>query len=47
MYDDRIGPGANLPEDAIYPINLADDTASRWMAPIAMSSISKAAPSRR
>ncbi|MGB9647706.1 MAG: DUF1214 domain-containing protein [Stellaceae bacterium] len=26
MYDDRIGSGANLPEDAIYPINLADDT---------------------
>ena len=26
MYDDRIGSGANLPEDAIYPINLAGDT---------------------
>jgi hypothetical protein len=31
------GLGANVPKDAIYPINLADDTGSRWMAPIAMS----------
>jgi hypothetical protein len=41
------GLGANVPKDAIYPINLADDTGSRWMAPIAMSCISKAAPFRQ
>ena len=27
----QVGLGANLPEDAIYPLNLGDDPASRWM----------------
>ena len=26
-----LGLGANLPEDAIYPMLLADSTGSRWM----------------
>jgi hypothetical protein len=36
----QFGLGANLPEDAIYPLNLADDRASRWMAVATMSCIS-------
>ena len=28
----QLGLGANLPEDAIYPLNLADETANRSMA---------------
>jgi len=43
----QLGLGANLPEDAIYPLNIADETGSRWTGQIATSSISKKAPFRR
>jgi hypothetical protein len=43
----QLGLGANLPEDAIYRSTSPTTRASRWRAPIATSSISKAAPFRR
>ena len=44
----QLGLGANLPEDAIYPLNLADDgPASRSTAPATTPSISTRAKRRR
>ena len=43
----QVGLGANLPEDAIYPLNLGDETGSRSMARTSTRCISKRAPRRR
>ena len=40
------GLGANLPEDAIYPLNLADEPASRSTAPTSTRSTSTRAARR-
>jgi hypothetical protein len=40
----RLGLGANLPEDAIYPLNLGDDPERHWMVPTPTSCISTRAP---